>query len=433
MASASLSHVGRVRDLNEDAVLEKGNLFAVADGMGGHRAGEVASALALSVIEQYVEDNIGIASGERLVEQAVASANAAVHRKARSSARYSNMGTTVTMLYREGDTAYLGHVGDSRAYLYRNGSLKRLTSDHSLVAALVEEGEITEEEARHHPQRNIIVRALGLQPQVEVDIISVKIEQGDEFLLASDGLTGLLEDKRIERELAAGRSPADTARALVDRALEEGGDDNVSVVLVRFAGSDTLIPVVRPDEEGGVAEAGDAAAPAVRRTRRWTLTIAVILLLLLSGFGITYYFYNRTFFIGVKGGKVTMFRGFPFWGAAVVEKETEVKVSYLPDYLRRRVENRLEPGSRREAEDTLRRLEKEAAKSVVMPDVVGSKVNEARNKLESLSLKVKIELKKVPGVPADKVLEQFPVAGTRLGRGSEVRLKVTLGGEQKGT
>jgi serine/threonine protein phosphatase PrpC len=149
-----------VRQINEDSVLETGNIFAVADGMGGHQAGEVASALAISVVGQYIEDNIGLISAEKLVEKAAGAANAAVYTKASSSARFRQMGTTLTLMYREGDTAYIGHVGDSRAYLFREGGLKRLTQDHSLVATLVRDGEITEEQALHHPQRNIILKAL---------------------------------------------------------------------------------------------------------------------------------------------------------------------------------------------------------------------------------------------------------------------------------
>jgi len=144
-------------------------MFAVADGMGGHQAGEVASSMALSVVGQYIEDNIGLISPEKLVEKAASAANAALYTKASSSTKFRQMGTTLTLLYREGDTAYLAHVGDSRAYLFREGQLKRITRDHSLVATLVEEGEITEEQARTHPQRNIILRALGLEPQVEIE------------------------------------------------------------------------------------------------------------------------------------------------------------------------------------------------------------------------------------------------------------------------
>ncbi|HEY5532533.1 MAG TPA: Stp1/IreP family PP2C-type Ser/Thr phosphatase, partial [Candidatus Anoxymicrobiaceae bacterium] len=242
IASASLTDTGKVREINEDSVLEAGNLFAVADGMGGHQAGEVASDLALSLIGQYVEDNLGLVGGEKLVEKAVSSANASVHQKARSSAKYHSMGTTVTLLYREGDTAYIGNVGDSRTYLLRAGSLRRLTRDHSLVQALIDEGEITEEQARNHPQRNIIIRALGLEPQIDVDVVSVKIEPGDEFLLASDGLTGMVDDAGIAGVLVENSEPVAAARALVDLALAAGGNDNISVVVVSIKESATVVP-----------------------------------------------------------------------------------------------------------------------------------------------------------------------------------------------
>jgi len=232
--------------------------------MGGHQAGEVASSMAIGVVGQYVEDNLGLISGEKLVEKAMSAANAAVHGKASSSAKFRQMGTTMTILYREGDTAYIGHVGDSRAYLFREGSLRRLTRDHSLVATLVEEGEITEEQARHHPQRNIITKALGLEPQVEVDLTAVKIEPGDVFLLASDGLTGLVTDDRIAEVLASGGEPAEQTRRLVDMALEGGGTDNISVVIVRILGrdgqhlsGDRPHPGVRHRRAGARSEAGD--------------------------------------------------------------------------------------------------------------------------------------------------------------------------------
>ncbi len=443
IASASLSDTGRVREINEDSVLEAGNLFAVADGMGGHQAGEVASGLALSVIGQYVEDNLGLIGGEKLVEKAVASANAAVHQKAASSARYRDMGTTLTLLYREGDTAYIGHVGDSRAYLFRAGKLRALTRDHSLVATLVEEGEITEQEARTHPQRNIILRALGLEPQVEVDVVSVKIEPGDEFLLATDGLTGPIIDAEIEGVLVAEADPVRAARRLVELALEAGGTDNVSVVLAFFRESETIIPAGVPKtapEEGTQADAGAAPEtgrggsgkrPRARRRKMllWAVILAVILVLLATGFGVAAHFYNRTFYVASRNGKVTMFKGFPFWDLGMVEKETSIQVKFLPDVLRRRVEGKLDPQSRTGAEKTLKWLEREAAKnSVVVPSVEGKKYKQVKADLENMGLLVKIDLVSVPNIPGDTIIEQDPAPGTRLGVGSEIKLRVVMVG-----
>lgn len=412
----------------------------MADGMGGHQAGEVASSMAIGVAGQYVEDNLGLISGEKLVEKAMSAANAAVHGKASSSAKFRQMGTTMTILYREGDTAYIGHVGDSRAYLFREGSLRRLTQDHSLVATLVAEGEITEEQAQHHPQRNIITKALGLEPQVEVDLTAVKIEPGDVFLLASDGLTGLVTDDRIAEVLASGGEPAEQTRRLVDMALEGGGTDNISVVIVRILESDTVVPVRGAKPVTGEALPAGASAPVPtrkeaekirgrRRLRNWLIVTGVIVALLVAGFGVAYYFYNRTYWVGVRDGKVTLYRGFPFWDLAVVEQKTDIDAKFLPDALRKRVEDKLEPESKRNALKTIAGLKLEVQKnSSIVPDVQGKKYTTARDMLETAGLRAEPELVSRTGMAADLVIDQDPVPGTRVGKGSAVKIKVVMAG-----
>ena len=442
ITSSSITETGKVRQINEDAVLETGNLFAVADGMGGHQAGEVASDMALGVVGQYIEDNIGLISGEKLVEKAASAANAAVHTKAQSSAKFAQMGTTLTFLYREGDTAYIAHVGDSRAYLFREGVLKRLTNDHSLVATLVAEGEITEEQARVHPQRNIILKALGLEPQVQVDVMSVKIQPNDVFLLGSDGLTGLLTDEQIAGVLAAGSDPPASARRLVDMTLEAGGTDNISVVIVRIAESSTVVPVkgARAAESAGDgpgevdgAIPGEAGANTrgarKRRLTIWIVACVVIVALLGVGFGVAYYFYNRTYWVGVRDGKVTLYRGFPFWDMATVEQKTDVDVQFLPEAMRVRVEGKLEPESKRNALKTIATLKREAEKnSCLVPDVQGKKFIVARDQLEAIGLHAVADLVSRSGIAADLVIDQEPVPGTRVGKGSTVKLKVVMAG-----
>ena len=436
ITSYSITETGKVRQINEDSVLERGNMFAVADGMGGHQAGEVASSLALSVVSQYIEDNIGLISGEKLVEKATSAANAAIYTKASSSAKFRQMGTTLPLLYREGDTVYLAHVGDSRAYLFREGELKRITRDHSLVATLVEEGEITEEQAQVHPQRNIILKALGLEPQVEVDVSAVRIQTGDVFLLGSDGLTGLVRDPDIARILAGEGGPEQWSRLLVDAALAAGGTDNISVVLVRIMESETVVPVrgARPvtditDRPPGIATRESAPPRDRRRMRNWLIVCAVILAVLLAGFGTAYYFYDRTFWIGSHDGKVTMYRGFPFWDMAVVDKQTDIDVNLLPDALQRRVEGKLVPESRRNALKTLDTLKNEAMKnSSVVPDVEGKKFTVARDMLEAVGLRADPELVSRTGIAPDLVIDQSPEPGTRVGKGTMVKLKVVMSG-----
>jgi protein phosphatase len=412
-------------------------MFAVADGMGGHQAGEVASSMALSVVGQYIEDNIGLISPEKLVEKAASAANAALYTKASSSAKFRQMGTTLSLLYREGDTAYLAHVGDSRAYLFREGLLKRITRDHSLVATLVEEGEITEEEARTHPQRNIILRALGLEPQVEIDVSAVRIQPGDVFLLASDGLTGLVPDEGIARVMAGEGGPAEWSRLLVDAALDAGGTDNVSVVVVRILESETVVPVrgARPVTDasdlppGTVEEGARPAHPDRRRIRNWLIVGAVIVAVLAAGFGTAYYFYNKTFWVGVRNGKVAMYRGFPFWDLSVVEQQTDIDVNLLPAALRERVQDKLEPESKRNALKTLETLKNEAVKnSSVVPDVEGKKFTVARDMLEAVGLRAAPELVSRTGIAADLVIDQDPEPGTRVGKGTMVKIKVVMSG-----
>lgn len=221
--------VGRVRDHNEDGYLidDDLGLVAVADGMGGHRGGEVASALALEVLLDEF-------SARHDLRDAVVAANDAVYERSTEDDAVRGMGTTLTagVLGDDHETFIVGHVGDSRAYLFRDGALRRITSDHSLVEELIQAGELTEEEAERDPRRSQITRALGLDRGVEVDLFPVVVADGDRVLLCSDGLTGMVRDDGIADLLAAERDPARLAQLLVDAANEAGGTDNTTVVVV---------------------------------------------------------------------------------------------------------------------------------------------------------------------------------------------------------
>ncbi|HXY73400.1 MAG TPA: Stp1/IreP family PP2C-type Ser/Thr phosphatase, partial [Actinomycetota bacterium] len=186
--------VGRVRTRNEDSYLVEEPLFAVADGMGGHRGGNVASALTIEAIREA--QPAWDPSGEPLVE-AVKRANRVVHERAAGDHNLRGMGTTVTVLQTSGDAALIAHVGDSRAYLFRDGGLRQLTHDHTLVQQMVDEGKISQEEAGVHPARNIITRSLGVEEDVSVDEQRLDLRAGDRLLLCSDGLTGMLHDEEI--------------------------------------------------------------------------------------------------------------------------------------------------------------------------------------------------------------------------------------------
>jgi len=219
--------VGRVRDHNEDAFLvaEDLGLIAVADGMGGHRGGEVASATALEALR------IAFLAGAA-IQDAVVAANEAVHDQSVADPNLRGMGTTITAGALGEGTLVLGHVGDSRAYLFRDGRLERITTDHSLVEELVRAGELTEAEAEQDPRRSMITRALGLDSGVEVDVEEIALADGDRVLLCSDGLTNMVDEDELARRLADTADPQDLTRDLVDSANAAGGVDNITVVVI---------------------------------------------------------------------------------------------------------------------------------------------------------------------------------------------------------
>ena len=222
---------GRVRETNEDAcAFVPPDTYVVADGMGGYAAGEVASAMLIDTFREIFSEARQERSEEAL-RRAVQAANRKILQAATADAARKGMGTTVVALQHEGDAAYWAHVGDSRLYLLRAGELKCLTRDHSFVQDLVEKGSITKEEAAHHPKRNLLTRAVGVEENLSVDTGSFKIEAGDTFLLCSDGLTNMVGEAAI-RETLQGEA-ADKARCLIDMALMAGGLDNISVIVAQ--------------------------------------------------------------------------------------------------------------------------------------------------------------------------------------------------------
>jgi len=322
LVAAGVTDVGRVRDGNEDAFIDQSNrlgLVAVADGMGGHRAGEVASATALESLRAAV------ASGQPL-RDAIEGANDAVLEKSVSDQELHGMGTTLTagML---GSDGYLvvGHVGDSRAYLVRDGKLEQLTEDHSLVGELLRTGKLSAEEAETHPQRSMITRALGTDPNVDVDIFSVDPRDGDLFLLCSDGLTSMVDDREILRLVGEKRADLDgLVKALIKAANKGGGEDNITVIAFEIGETndstledtavvpvpnepepepddddeDTLteadrVPtvdtaVVSVDEIAAAYEREQAQAPAPRRRRRFLTRLLSFVIVIALLFGVAY-------------------------------------------------------------------------------------------------------------------------------------------------
>jgi len=225
--TAVATHPGRKRRLNEDAFVCEPPLFAIADGMGGARAGEVASGLAAAALQ---ENQVNGAGAERVVALMQA-ANRSVYERSSRDAEVAGMGTTMTVALVEDAGITFGHVGDSRAYVLRDGELEQLTDDHSLVAELVRSGKLSAEEAEHHPQRSVITRALGTDPDVDVDTFTVEGRESDVYVLCSDGLTDMVADDEIGAVLSERReSLEDAANELVRRANKNGGQDNITVV-----------------------------------------------------------------------------------------------------------------------------------------------------------------------------------------------------------
>jgi protein phosphatase len=256
--TASLSDVGRRRASNQDTfgglVAASGaRLLVVADGMGGHAGGATASRLAVETVEEFVGRSTGDPAA--LLQAALEAANRRIHAEARRDPSLAGMGTTgVALLFQSNGGAWVAHVGDSRAYRLRNARLEQLTPDHSLVAELERRGMITAEEARVHPRRNEVLRCIGVDPEVDVDVAPVDVQPGDRYLLCSDGLCGVLGDEEIATELLRA-SPEVAARRLVDVANERGGPDNITVQIARI-----------PAAAGRVARVLDALQP--RRVSR---------------------------------------------------------------------------------------------------------------------------------------------------------------------
>jgi protein phosphatase len=332
---------GRQRRENEDSAYVRAPVFVVADGMGGAQAGEVASRIAVETFERGLP---GSGTPEGRLAELVRDANQRIYDRSRAEHGRAGMGTTLTAAYlADGDLA-IAHVGDSRAYLLRDGQLTRLTQDHSLVDELVRQGKLTEAQAAEHPQRSIITRALGPEPEVEVDTFSYPMRSGDVLLLCSDGLTSMVSEDRMAEILRGSTTLDEAADRLIDEANEAGGRDNITVVLSRLgevegeAVPDQPTIVGKPTAEqqsesggrGGRAGVAVAARPGTttklsprperaaptRRPRRFAKPIAalitvVIVLFLVGGGG--YLASRQLYFIGTNSqGIVTIYRGFPY-------------------------------------------------------------------------------------------------------------------------
>jgi PPM family protein phosphatase len=340
MRSVALTDTGRRRRHNEDSYVCEPPLFAIADGMGGAQAGEIASHLAATSV-QHAE--LSDAPDDGRAERLIQDANRRVYERARVDESTSGMGTTMTVALVDGDLVRIGHVGDSRAYLVRDHTLEQLTEDHSLVGELVRSGRLSPEEAEDHPHRSVITRVLGTDPEVDVDSFSVAARPGDLFMLCSDGLTTMVDDARILELLE--EHPGDVksaAQVLIDEANTNGGEDNITVVLFQIASlddtielpgtvvapepaaaddEDTLtgldaVPVVSAEAAATEASPQPPPPPAPSKKRRfptWKIAVPLVILLLAAVAGAGVYGLSRANFVGVNDkGFVAVYQGVPW-------------------------------------------------------------------------------------------------------------------------
>lgn len=332
LAWGSRTDVGRVRSHNEDSFVIRFPLFAVADGMGGHAAGEVASTIAVSTIASSapnVPDPDALAAS-------IEEANRAVIEGALSGLGRPGMGTTCTSVVIDGQTMAVGHVGDSRCYLLHAGQLVRVTHDHSYVEELVAAGEITPEEARIHPNRSIITRALGSDPNMKADSFTVAVARHDRVMLCSDGLSSMISDDVIEEAMVSSPAPQACADALVDLALAAGGHDNVTCIVI------------------DVKDDGVASRALKMRLRNIGIACAAALVVLLVAWigllGIS----SRYWYLADLDGYVALYRGFPgtpsFLGTSDLQEVTSIPTESLSDA----IEQRLMQGISFESEDEAR-------------------------------------------------------------------------------
>jgi serine/threonine protein phosphatase PrpC len=390
--------VGRQRSANEDSLVLQPPFFAVADGMGGARAGEVASAIAAEAFEGASDaDEAAEAQLARILREA----NRRIYDLAVTDESRRGMGTTLTAAKVHGGEVSLGHVGDSRGYRMRDGELEQITRDHSLVAELERSGQITPEAAEHHPQRSIITRALGPEPDVEVDTYTLSARDGDRFLLCSDGLTSMVPDDEVAAILRTAGSLDGAADALIKAANQSGGKDNITVVLFRLgevgdgavAEPTTVAGQTPADDEtiAGQLSADDVhaaaveappgprtepiepvppapsqtARPARRRRRRGGLVLKGLLGLALIAAALAglYALSRQVYFVGTNdGGLVTVYRGVPYelpFGIELYEEDyaSGMPARAIPSGRRERVLDH-EWRSREDAVDLVRALER---------------------------------------------------------------------------
>ena len=306
------SDVGLVREHNEDSFLLRTPLFAVCDGMGGHAAGEVASSIAVKVIGEEAPNT----ADDVLLGAAIEAANQAVIEAPQKGIGKPGMGSTASAIFIEGNQMAVAHVGDSRIYLLHHGTLVRVTHDHSYVEELVDSGQITADEARNHPSRSVVTRALGSDPEMYADHFTLEVSDGDRIILCSDGLSSMILDDEIESIAVSNITPQNAADSLVSAALTAGGADNITVIVVDIL-DDGLVEKNR------------------RRFTRGILATSIsIIALLVVSLVIAVLFIRSEYYIGINGSTVAIYQGVPSKIAGIplsnLIDTTTIEVKNLP-------------------------------------------------------------------------------------------------------
>lgn len=409
-ARAAVSHVGKVRSTNQDSGYSGLNLFVVADGMGGHAGGDVASALAIKRIAQADRSFDSPALASAAIDEAILAANHEISEAAIEHPQLTGMGTTVTALYLHDGTVTVSHIGDSRLYLLRGGELSQITTDHTFVQRLVDAGRITEDEARVHPRRSVLMRVLGdVESHPEIDTLTLTTHDGDRWMLCSDGLSGVVPFDEIRTLMSGDDGAKPVANRLVKEALEEGAPDNVTVVVIdigeppapatppQMVGS-AASPVAfesseeprhrplrlsafrstvqeaqfEPDSDDFLDELIEEDRRRLRRRRITWLVGVIVIIGLLVGLALTAYRWTQSkYFVGESNGFVTIYKGVQQNIGPIslheVYEVTDIEVADLTEIGQISVESTLSPSSLDEARQQVARLEKDYIKRTVSP------------------------------------------------------------------
>jgi serine/threonine protein phosphatase PrpC len=403
--SAALSNVGKIRSNNQDSGYAGQQLFVVADGMGGHAGGDVASAIAIRRIRETDKQYTSPGDAEFALQSSLIAANQLLAETVFEHQELTGMGTTVSALLRVGDSMTIAHIGDSRIYLWRDGELSQITADHTFVQRLVDSGRITPEEAAVHPRRSVLMRVLGdVDAAPEIDTAIIGTQPGDRWLICSDGLSSYLAEDRIKKALAAGLDPDQTTRRLVKETLDHGAPDNVTVVVVDVdeSGDSAVEPPVTvgsasapltfegeagrkslrlptillhplkvastPEDSHFEPESDEYLAELIaedrrrRRRRRvtWLVALVVAVGALVAGLFLAYQWTQDHYYVGERDGTVVIFKGVQQTLGPItlseVHEVTDVRVDDLPNYTQQTVEDTINADSLGDARAIVERL-----------------------------------------------------------------------------